>query len=397
MSQKILSEKTFWKLCISSVFALSAAFCNSQALDTGNESSDMELLMLSTLGAVASGGQPSLAQRQRGIWIAGGFDGTSVINRTDLYDPETNTYFANAGGALNVPRSFLTLASMGGKVYAIGGVTSLGVTSQVVESLNPAQENPQWTTDTPLNSARANPTVEYIGGKLYAVGGSATAAPALNGTIEEFNGSSWNAAAYAALAAGDQRLDGCSATVNGVLFLNGGRNATTGWITANNGWVQAASSAATAQVTTVTEPAMSTTAGNDNERRWGCGGAGISNGAITPTVFIVGGNTATPATNSYPVSAAAITASKRFVSTYRTGQTAFSTKYDMLAARTFGRAVMIESGSNPGLYVFGGHDGSGPLSSSEYLPISGAAIGTFTARASMAVARYGFGATRVNP
>lgn len=397
MSQKILSEDTFWKLCISSVFALSAAFCNSQALDTRNESSDIELLMLSTLGASVANGQPSLAQRQRGIWLAGGFDGTSVINRTDLFDPETNTYFANAGGALNVPRSFLTLASMGGKVYAIGGVTSLGVTSQVVESLDPAQENPQWTTDAPLNTARANPMVEYIGGKLYAISGSATAAPALNGTIEEFNGSSWNGAAYAALAAGDQRLDGCSAMINGVVFLTAGRNATTGWITANNGWVQAASSAATAQVTSVTEPAMSTTGGNDNERRWGCAGVGVTNGSISPTVFIVGGTTAAPATNAYPVSAAAITAPKRLVSTFRTGQTAFSTKYDMLSVRAFHRAVLVESGASPGIYVFGGYDGAGPVASVEYLPISGAAIGTFTARASMGVARYGFGATRVNP
>lgn len=68
----------------------------------------------------------------------------------------------------------------------------------------------------------------------------------------------------------------------------------------------------------------------------------------------------------------------------------------MLSARAFPQAVTIASGSYPGLYVLGGATSAANVTGIEYLPISGAAIGTFTARATMTNPRYGFGATRVN-
>jgi hypothetical protein len=384
-------------LCVLTCVTLAA--CGNGVVPNDESPSSENILLLSALLSAAGSNTPTAAQRLRGIWIVGGYDGSSVVNRTDLYDPETNTYFSDAAPGLTVPRSFLSLVSTGNRLYAIGGLTGAGVVAATVETLDITTAGASWTLAGNLVTARVAPSAVNVEGKLYVIGGSTTAVPALTASIEEFSGSSWSVPAYVStgLVAGDQRLDGGIAATNGIVYLTGGRNATTGRITANNGWIRGADDAAAAVVVTaVTEPAMSAVVSNPNEQRWGCASEAATNVALQPTVFIVGGNATNPATNSYPVLRSAFTSPSSFVSSFASNATAFGTSYSMLSARVFPQAVTITTGSYPGLYVLGGATSAANVTGIEYLPISGAAIGTFTARATMANPRYGFGASKVS-
>ena len=384
------------KCAFIAIVFMTAAGCNSVVIDGGGSVGAMEMLLLSnqsTAGNLST--RPTAAQRLRGIWIAGGYDGTSVVNKTDLYDPETNTYFSEAGGALSVPRSHIALASTGSKIYAIGGVTATGVISGVVEVLDVTAEEPTWSLAASLNVPVAGPSALNIGGRLYVLQGSTSTTPTLNGVIEELTASTWSSTSYSALVAADRRLDGAVATVNGVVYGAAGRNATTGRLTANNGWIQAGSNATTALVTGITEPPMVAVASNVHETRWGAAGEAVVNESLPGTFFVVGGNTANPTTNTYPVAQASFAFASRYVSVFRTGSTTMFTSYSMLYARAFPQAAMITTGSAPGLYVLGGSTSAGNIAPIELLPISGASIGVFTEKASMTTPRYGFGAAAV--
>ena len=384
-------------ICSGLLVVLGGVGCNSAAIQDTLALGPLELLLLANAGPTntASTG-PSAAQRLRGIWIAGGYDGTTVVNRTDLYDPDTNTYFSDAGGAMLVPRSFVALASTGSKIYAIGGVTGASVISGVVEVLDVTVENPTWTLAASLNIPTVGASAVNISGKLYVLEGSTATAPTVTGGIEELTAGTWSSAAYSSLVAADRRLDGAVAALNGVVYHAAGRNTTTGRLLPNNGWIQAGSNATTALVTGITEPPMVNTVANVHEQRWGCAAEAVANESLPGTFFIIGGNAANPATNTYPVAQAAFTSASPYVSVFRTGSTTMATSYTMLYARVFPQAAMVTSGSAPGLYVLGGSTSAGAIAPIEQLPISGASIGVFTQRASMATPRYGFGATVVH-
>jgi len=387
------------------LFVLSFTNCGSDALVSATASSSSRDLLTATLldvlrqsvsgqNSSISSGTPTTAQKLRGIWIVGGYNGSSIVNTTDLYDPETDTYFQSAGPALSVARAHIGLVSMSGKLYAIGGITSAGAASSAVEMLDISGNASSWTSQANLTTSKIAPIVGKIGDRLYAVMGSATVAPALNGVINEFNGTAWSAP-YAALAAGDQRIDGCGAVINGVLHFSGGRNATNGWNLTTNGWVQAGSGA-TLTMTGVAEPSLINAASpGANLRRWGCTAEGISN-ALTSTLFIIGGTNTTPATNNYPIATTALTVPLNGVSVVSTGATAFSTELFLLTARAFPASAVISSGSYSGLYVLGGGTNGGALRSIEYLPISGASFGEFSEKTSMTAGRYAAAASTIS-
>lgn len=388
------------------LFVLSFTNCGSDALVSATASSSSRDLLTATLldvlrqsvsgqNSSISSGTPTTAQKLRGIWIVGGYNGSSIVNTTDLYDPETDTYFQSAGPALSVARAHIGLVSMSGKLYAIGGITSAGAASSAVEMLDISGNASSWTSQANLTTSKIAPIVGKIGDRLYAAMGSTTVAPALNGVINEFNGTAWSAP-YAALAAGNQRIDGCGAVINGVLYVAGGRNATNGWNLTTDGWVQAGSNAATSTITGVTEPGLTNAASpGANLRRWGCTAEGISN-ALTSTLFIIGGTNTTPATNNYPIATTALTVPLNGVSVVSTGATAFSTELFLLTARAFPASAVISSGSYSGLYVLGGGTNGGALRSIEYLPISGASFGEFSEKTSMTAGRYAAAASTIS-
>lgn len=146
-----------------------------------------------------------------------------------------------------------------------------GTVAATVETLDVTTAGASWVVGANLTTARVSPRAVNIDGKLYVLGGSTTTVPALTASIEEYSGSAWSTPAYVAtgLVAADQKLDNGIAEVNGIVYWTGGRNATTGRLTANNGWIRGADDAAAAVVmTTVTEPAMSAVVSNPNEQRW---------------------------------------------------------------------------------------------------------------------------------
>ena len=80
--------------------------------------------------------------------------------------PERGRWCAVA--PMNTARRGLGLASLHGKLYAVGGASGLGSRSDV-EYLDP--RTGQWVDDAPLNIARHSHGLAVLGGKLYAVGG----------------------------------------------------------------------------------------------------------------------------------------------------------------------------------------------------------------------------------
>lgn len=84
--------------------------------------------------------------------------------------PSTIVWAAKAG--LPTPRSDLGLASLGDRIFAIGGATSGREFVPTVEEYNPTQN--AWTARTRMPTARSNLAVATSNGKIYAIGGSTT-------------------------------------------------------------------------------------------------------------------------------------------------------------------------------------------------------------------------------
>jgi N-acetylneuraminic acid mutarotase len=57
------------------------------------------------------------------IWVAGGFEGATIVRTVRIYDPATRAW--SEGPALPAPRHHMSLVSFDGDLYGIGGMDSL--------------------------------------------------------------------------------------------------------------------------------------------------------------------------------------------------------------------------------------------------------------------------------
>ncbi len=83
------------------------------------------------------------------------------------YDPAANAWTAKA--SMPTSRYHLGMAALDGKLYAVGG-TSGGYRLATVEQYDPASNT--WTAKAPMPTARLGLAVAALDGKLYAVGGT---------------------------------------------------------------------------------------------------------------------------------------------------------------------------------------------------------------------------------
>ena len=151
----------------------SAAFmCMTPPLATWAARADMPTAR-ALFGASAVGGT---------IYAIGGTTiGLDKLGAVEAYDTVTDTWTRRAD--LPTPRNALSTAVVDGKVYAIGGWgidrpeggwESLDKTAVVpdfstVEVYDPKTDS--WATRADMPTARSHMTVSTIGGKIYAIGG----------------------------------------------------------------------------------------------------------------------------------------------------------------------------------------------------------------------------------
>ena len=96
----------------------------------------------------------------------GGWDGQSVVQSVEWYDPDLGQW--QLGPPLNQPRKRLGVASHNGKVYAMGGHDGKQALNSV-EVLD--QTTRQWTPLPTMNEARMFAACVTLDSKIYAIGG----------------------------------------------------------------------------------------------------------------------------------------------------------------------------------------------------------------------------------
>jgi len=115
----------------------------------------------SSLGAAALGGK---------LYAVGGYDGSTYLNSAEVYDPIDNSW--NSIAPMQVVRRALGVAALGGKLYAVGGSFPAGSGSGVLHSAevyDPIDNS--WNSIALMDISRSSLGAAALGGKLYAVGG----------------------------------------------------------------------------------------------------------------------------------------------------------------------------------------------------------------------------------
>jgi N-acetylneuraminic acid mutarotase len=173
---------------------------------------------------------PTLAEKMRGIWMIGGLSGsaiTSAVGQVDMFDPATNTWYANIT-TLPVSVSFAAAESWGGKIYVVGGFdnTTNGVVQSLVQIYDVA--NNSWSTGSNMPGPRANIYASVVNGLIYILGGTTqngigSTYTASQTTYEYTPGGTWNTKAVYAAAANSERF---ALPFNDVIYNFGGRGTT---------------------------------------------------------------------------------------------------------------------------------------------------------------------------
>jgi hypothetical protein len=187
-----------------------------------------------------TGVEPNLEQKLRGIWMVGGLSG-NLINSTiagiDLYDPVTDRWFPNIT-PLPTPVSFAGAVSLGGKIYVIGGFNSSGAVVNYTQIYDVNTNT--WLTGTgtgpviALGQNRANINAINVSNKIYILGGTTTDATLVyagSTQIYEFVPSTsapygvWSLKTAAITAVATARSDFLMLGYDDIVYFLGGRSA----------------------------------------------------------------------------------------------------------------------------------------------------------------------------
>lgn len=151
------------------------------------------------------------------IYAIGGLTSTGYTNAVEEYDPVTNTWTSKA--PINTARAGLCVVTVNGKIYAIGGQTSSGYTA-IIEEYNPISNI--WVNKTSMAIARGWSAGTVLNGKIYIVGGR-TSTGYLN-KVSEYDLTTNTWAEKAVMTTSRERL--AAAVANGKIYAIGGNNAT---------------------------------------------------------------------------------------------------------------------------------------------------------------------------
>ena len=102
------------------------------------------------------------------IYCIGGSNGSSYLNKVEVYDPITDTWETKT--PMPTDRGHLTSAVVDGKIYCIGGYrNSSQGRLNTVEVYDPVTDI--WETKADMPTARYNLTSGVVDGKIYVIGG----------------------------------------------------------------------------------------------------------------------------------------------------------------------------------------------------------------------------------
>jgi len=163
------------------------------------------------------------------IYAIGGTRGGGALATVEVYDPVTNSW-STTPAPMPTARYGLAAATVNGKTYAIGGTgTVTGVLNLAAVEVYDPVANSWSTTAAPMTTTRTALAVASVNGKIYAIGGFSHSALA---TVEVYDpvANSWSTtpapmtAARFSLAAAD--AGGLIYAVGGILTLSDLGNAT---------------------------------------------------------------------------------------------------------------------------------------------------------------------------
>jgi hypothetical protein len=364
------------------------------------------LLLVSCTGMLlesppGGGPAPTLAQKQRGIWIVGGLSGSAIgttVGQVDLYDPLLGAWYA-AVTTLPTAVSFAASCSWGGRVFVFGGFDSTGVVRNLVQIYDVSTN--AWSAGTIMPAARANIASVVVSGRIYVLGGTtgnAAAAYAGSNLSYEYVPSlagpgSWNTKVNMA-AAGSERF---LLPFDDVVYGMGGRTTATA-VSATHDGLAVSSSPPNGVLTTVVEIALTSA-------RTGMCGVLYAQGTAPAVMALVGGFTALTATTGNFVVQNTATSTVLNPSIFQylyypfipplTWQTA-ANNYPLPIG--FGAASL----SHADMYVFGGTSNvtaaaSGLTNVYRFDLDTISTGGSWTVGASMPVGRYGHAAVTYRP
>ncbi|MEN8192033.1 MAG: kelch repeat-containing protein [Bacteroidota bacterium] len=115
------------------------------------------------------------------IYAIGGIDGPSPINAVEEYDPMTDTWVRKKRMPTN--RGYFSSSVVNGEIYSIGGYNPS--TKATVEKYNPITDT--WTEKAPLNIRRWGHGSCTVNGKIYAIGGAYGWPGTHKSSVEEYD------------------------------------------------------------------------------------------------------------------------------------------------------------------------------------------------------------------
>jgi DNA-binding CsgD family transcriptional regulator len=121
-----------------------------------------------------------LAALKGKLYLFGGWDGEAYRSETYVYDPATDAW--TTATPMPSPRAFLAAGAVGEGIYVVGGYDGQRELDTVAfyEPAAEGAEGGPWSTRAPLNQPRGGLGLATIGSRVYAVGGGWGAPLAFN-------------------------------------------------------------------------------------------------------------------------------------------------------------------------------------------------------------------------
>jgi N-acetylneuraminic acid mutarotase len=157
------------------------------------------------------------------LYAVGGFDGNGQVATLEGYDPTTNMWATLP--SMPTPRHSPAAAATGGILYVMGGYVGFdgppnsGGWSAALEAYDPATNT--WTTKAPMPTARGHFAAVALNGRIYAIGGVRdTPSNVVFATVEEYDPATdhWTTKAPMITA----RWAQATTTLNGFIYAIGG-------------------------------------------------------------------------------------------------------------------------------------------------------------------------------